>query len=886
MQSVDTSKFNYGKDRLSEIGLLNHPHFSYNSPGEILIGYYDLNNRPIRYSLPEDNRKTLCIERQDTAPMIVRRLPAHLTALGYPKYLSPKGAGTPPYFTSEVINNFLDLSTRDTIVFTEGELKAALFSKITGIPSISFKGISNYKLCNRIKSLLGVLLPSNIIINYDSDCLRDKNYQFHSSCIGLIGELLRFYKELGISPPNIYINCQNPKQEYKGLDDIFLNVKDSELEFICLKNSNNFLFAKINPEQPEQVCNRFFNFRSKKQEAYLNASVLLKHKWSNTEKNYLGDILENNNFPLSRFFGHAWHIPTGMGKSTTTLRAAIETGERIIFAAPTQMLVDQLYHKSLNMGIDSCLYYGLKNQGEKRELFDRMTIGDYPQAIYVTYNSVGCLHDTLKSIDRNILESYNLVFDELHNTTTAAAANFQLEVLNSVLDVASNFKTFTGLTASPLLSIHPLLESLPKIEIKISGKPKPTVEIVTAKDIIATTAAAIKASLQRGNIPIVLLNSKKIRLKKLYVELGDVRDDMLILNADTKNETEQQELITKGLLEGKKGIVATTVLKEGISILNNAKFDFIQVGQFHSSISYQFSQRARSADSSHLTIIVSKEIIKGDRKKFFIERKAAEYLNKAFELSQLSIKMGTALDIRDLIDKVRVRKVGDGVFSPDFLLIQHALFLEDTKAQYSSIKSLRIALSKYFKVATNNYHNANEISEFTKNLVSRIEEQTKAEKEHQFNEALEHLDKGEIITAQLHSNNEYFAKFAKIESLQKDRSKAIEIFRRSKGKDKYLKLARLRLKAKNANFDELGKLGNAPKSIKRKFRIGESYCKDKIKAKFLEVLATDSTINLAPYKYVKRMDKILKILRIFLEVEPKGNDGAKYEFKPLPDCFS
>jgi hypothetical protein len=880
------SEFNSGRDRLRRLGLLNHPHFSYNSTGDILISYYELNGKPLHYNLPEDNRKTLCIERPDTKALEIRRLTAKAIADGFPKYLSPKGAGAPPYFTQEIIRYFLDLSRPDTIVFTEGELKAAFFSKTTGIPSISFKGISNYKLCNRIKSLLGLALTENIVINYDSDCLRKKNSQFYSSCMGLIGELRRFYKELGISPPNIYINCQNPEQEHKGLDDLLLNVEDSELDFICLKNSNNFLFTKIDLKQPEQACNRFFKRRSRKEESNLYASVLLKHKWSNTENNYLGDILENNNFPLNRFFGHAWHIPTGMGKSTTTLRAAIETGERIIFAAPTQMLVDQLSHKSLDMEIDSCLYYGLKNQGSKRDLFDRVSMGNLPQIIFVTYNSVGCLHDTLKSIDTRLLKTYNLVFDELHNTTTAAAANFQLDVLNQVLDVAPNFKTFTGLTASPLLSIHPLLESLPKIELKISGKPKPTAEIVTAKSIMATTAAAIQASIKKGNIPIVLLNSKKIRLKKLYIELGDNREDFLILNADTKNEAEQQELITKGLLEGKKGIIATTVLKEGISILNTAKFDFIQVGQFHTSISYQFSQRARSAESSHLTIIVSREVIKGKRIKFSIERKAAEYLNKAFELSQLSIKMGTALEIRKLIDKVRVRDMGNSNFAPDFLLIQHALFLEETKAQYSTIESLRIALSKYFQVAKNNHYTNIALSDFTKNLVDRMEEQIKAEREQLFNEALEHLDKGEIITAQLHGNNEYFSKFAKIEELQKDRSKAIEIFRQSKGKDKYLKLARLRLKAKDANFDELKELGNAPKAIQRKFKAGESYCKDKLKAKFLKVLAKDSTINLAPYKYAKRMDKILKILRIFFEVEPKGKDGGKYELKPLPDYFS
>lgn len=889
---------NYGEKRLKKLFLDSHPNFSAcTRTGRIFISYSQLNGLPLLYEPIEDNRRTLAIEQEQFKPFkVIRNPPEWIKLYNLPKYSSPKKGGTPPFFTPEILQAF-NRKKLDVLIFTEGEIKAAIASKLLGIPTIGFKGIACYRLCFRLKELLSETLPQIIIINYDSDSLDHKSKkrlaQFHASCAQFIAEIRRFYKSIGAEEPTIYINCQNPKQQHKGLDDLLLNVEDSAIEYGFLENSNNFLFSKVDQEKPIQTVNEFFNFRSRKQEALFNAHKVLRASYLDDcgNRNYLSDILEINNFPLKGFFGKCWNVPTGFGKSTTTLQAAIKTKERIVFVLPTRSLVDQLYRKAKKMGLDAAKFYGTAATGSKQKLFERLTANDAPTAIFTTYKSFKGLFKTLTSVDINLPSTYNLIQDEIHNNTTSASASFQLGELNDILDLSHRFKTFTGLTASPLPVIHPVLQAMEVIKLRISGLPKPKCQIVTAKNLKAAGAEAIKRAIKQGSIPVVLLNNKSLGLEILLNELGKYADNLILLNADTKNEQEQQELINTGLLNGKKGIIATTVLKEGISLLDKANYQFIQIGIFHNSTSYQFSQRARLATQSQLTIIVSDKISK--RKKSFldVERTLSDLSTQAQQICDMQPIYGAALDIRDTIQNTHIRKVGSDfnpVFIPNYLGIQHHVFCIETSCQYSCLNSLRIALSKYFKVLDQEPKLNKDTSAETKALAKASRENKKAIEEQQFNEAVQLLsDAREKRKLAQHGqcDNIHLKRFLDILELQNNPDKALKILIWTSGKKKVFKLAMARLKAKKANFNGLGILGNAPVSIKRKFRAGKLYTKDQVREKILDALSTDSTINLAPYKYAKRLDKFVFLLKLFFEVERTGTNRSKYALKPLIDCF-
>ena len=497
----------------------------------------------------------------------------------------------------------------------------------------------------------------------------------------------------------------------------------------------------------------------------------------------------------------------------------------------------------------------------------------------------------MTSVDINLPSTYNLIQDEIHNNTTSASASFQLEELNDILDLSHRFKTFTGLTASPLPVIHPILQAMEIIKVKVSGLPKPKCQIVTAKNLKAAGAEAIKRAIKQGSIPVVLLNNKSLGLEVLLNELGKYANDLILLNADTKNEQEQQELINTGLLNGKKGIIATTVLKEGISLLDKANYQFIQIGIFHNSISYQFSQRARLATQSQLTIIVSDKILKGKKRFLDVERTLSDLSMQAQQICDIQPIYGAALDIRDTIQNTHIRKVGSDfnpVFIPNYLGIQHHVFCMETSCQYSSLNSLRIALSKYFNVLEQEPKLNKDTSAETKALAKASRATKKAIEEQQFNEAIKLLTDAEHprkLAQQAQCDNIFFKRYLDILELQNNPDKALKIFIWTSGKKKLFKLAIARLKAKKAKFNDIGILGNAPVSIKRKFRAGKLYTKDDLKNKVLDALSKDSTINLAPFIHAKRLNSVLRLVRLFYDVERAGFENKKYAIMQLPNFF-
>lgn len=894
--AITSKNGSYAQNRLNEYGLLDHPHFRTNRFEQIEILYHHLNGDAMTYHKP-DNRKTLAIEcpeqfNERAQMSVIRLTPKQAKKRGH-KYQSPKGAGAPPYFTKELIEAYQTGKQIDTLILTEGELKAAYAAMLMGIPSVGFKGISNYKLTTELKAALLYLLPKNIVINYDTDAIRKGDQKrtriFQSSAAKLVKQIHDLFREFPKLLPNIYLNIVNPNTHEKGLDDVLLveGANHADLAFLTLQNSEFFLFQNIDKNDPEKAISNFFGPKlAYKHKQMFEAAIYHEIKPTDKAGNkvYLLDILKGNNFSLERFFGHQWNVPTGLGKSTATIEAIRQTDRKGVFLVPTISLAAQLHHKAQQMGLDSMLYYGQKADIIKQAVFDRLGKDDLPKLIITTYNSAECLYNSMSCHRAKIPMKYDLIFDEMHNFVTSSSKNFQLDALNGILDIVPKFRSFTGLTATPLPTIHPILESMPVALVRVK-QPKPKAMIVAAKDCKAAAAKAIKTSVANGKIPVVLFNNKTDGLTNLLLELGKYADSMLILNADTKSEAEQQQLIETGLLEGKKGIIATSVLKEGISLNNERGFDFIQVGKFHPAISLQFSQRARKAEYSFLTVIVSDSILKGKTKYFNPRKEMASVAKQMEQAVNLGPAFGCSLDIRNDIDPLYIRKIGIDQFEPNYLGIQNTVFEEEKNSFYSSLDRLKMGLSRYFEVIPVKAHTTIESSLETKLELRQIKESRKAAKAQQFNDTIELLRESanpvKAATEQQQENN-LLTHFLEIAEHAKSPEKAINILESTEGKTKRLKLAKLRLKAQKANFKaDLGELSNVIFALKRKFRKGKLYTKEQLKEKVLECLETDPIINGDKYRYKKRMDKLLFMVRIFYKVTSAGKKGGKYRIEAL-----
>jgi hypothetical protein len=114
---------------------------------------------------------------------------------------------------------------------------------------------------------------------------------------------------------------------------------------------------------------------------------------------------------------------------------------------------------------------------------------------------------------------------------------------------------------------------------------------------------------------------------------------------------------------------------------------------------------------------------------------------------------------------------------------------------------------------------------------------------------------------------------------------AAELFTATGGKVARAKLTILRLRTKRAKFDK-HKLGNAPAAIQHNFAVGQRFGFNQLKLAFISCLRTDPTIDIEPFEKLKRLDRVLKNLRMFFEVDLVGKEKEEYQIKELPEIYN
>ena len=305
-----------------------------------------------------------------------------------------------------------------------------------------------------------------------------------------------------------------------------------------------------------------------------------------TTGEYLNDILKNNAVPFTTDFlnNKIFIAPTGTGKSYFLSHLPFAK----VIVCPTIALC----RNYLKYGAD--IFTG-DTKDEKQLIKDS-------NFIVTTHANLANL---LKVIDANL---YFLCVDESHNFTASASKNFMLKDLKRTLDLSKAFIGRCFVTGTDLYNFHSEFTAMQKVIVEIP-KPKKQAVIIEAKSVIQTVIDRAKESVKNNRLPVILLNDKKELLKQVTEGVKDLGFE--VLNSEQKQTDFFKELTNTGNIpQGIKGIITTSVIKEGNDIYNNFDFDFyvcnVKDAIFHSIEIEQLVNRARNAKSVNVCIIKSK----------------------------------------------------------------------------------------------------------------------------------------------------------------------------------------------------------------------------------------------------------------------------------------
>lgn len=224
---------------------------------------------------------------------VTRRHPDYLAEhKDLPKYDFPKGEGHYPFFPPNIYEAFRKKEHIETIVLTEGYMKAMCASTrgmfVVGLGSITLYAESKSKqLYPDLVRLLNTCKPDNIVILYDGDCrdikkedigakengklkdLAKRPQIFKSVLLKLREMLLEFRTEKG-DPCELYFAYVNKMRDVdppKGLDDIIVDKEFQERTADIADDINHpgrpgIYFRKLNLRTGLNKVDALFNLKS------------------------------------------------------------------------------------------------------------------------------------------------------------------------------------------------------------------------------------------------------------------------------------------------------------------------------------------------------------------------------------------------------------------------------------------------------------------------------------------------------------------------------------------------------------------------------------------------------------------------------------------------
>lgn len=599
-----------------------------------------------------------------------------------------------------------------------------------------------------------------------------------------------------------------------------------------------------------------------------------------------------------------WIIsPTGSGK--TYLVDQVE-GRKVI-VCPTISLVD-----------DVCSQYNaIPFTGSKKD-FKAIKQADCIATTYASFRKLSAYLWEFK-------EDIRIFIDEGHNMTASASPGFQLKQLHEVLTNAKQFKSVTLLTGTWLYNHDPYLKELDRIIVKIP-RPDKKLFLVDCKGstqkkagetkVLKTASEAIRRSISDGRFPLVLFDntSEDGRLGTLKMLLSDL-PGLRYFSSHTKQDDDFKSITEEGRIKDDvKGIITTSVLKEGNNILNEYDFDIIIIGSYHSAQIEQFSNRPRRAKSVNIHILRSDSRATSDRSfsaqsfASFLEKRAqavCDELNTSdFNLND-SEKYAQELSARQAVVSNPIRYDDDqGAYVIDYLHLSFITFAQQQKAEYRNDQLMIKNLAQYGIVFDSVLASDAIITTAEKDKAAAIREKAKEAEENEYNQTLDLLsemtDPAGYAAQQINHKSDdlskvqknVFQRFCRLYDLVPAAAEIIDQMRSIGPKNAKFVLFYKRLKLYLIRQDQSymasnRKLAIILKAVDHYLPAGALLTSEEINDRIRQLLSLDKGFDMSYLDADVRRTKHFKIAKLFVDLQRKdqlnseGDKVIKYQIHTL-----
>jgi len=399
---------------------------------------------------------------------------------------------------------------------------------------------------------------------------------------------------------------------------------------------------------------------------------------------YLGATLQRHNVALDSIIGTRVTSPTGSGKTTLVADIVKQYPDRkFIIVLPTIATINRICERHP----DAVKFVGGARKLDGNERF-----------IVTTAQSFKKLTGRL-----NNHKEWSIFFDESHGFTSDTARGYKLKSLREFHTIAKNLQIpVTYLTGSDLYNFHPDFLKLQRITVTAPNRIQKAATLIDANHVLATAVQSVRASVEAGRFPVLLLNDKYLKLAEVKTALQDI--SIAILNSETKEDDLFKQITKTGQIPaGVQAIVTTSVFKEGNDIHDGRAFDFIVVGAHHSSAIEQLSARARNAASVQVQIIRHDQR-KTDSRQFdpikyadYVANKAQALCNEQNNLSPTDDTLAIFFErnFRRALQYSPVEADQDGRLHVDYFGVNNEVFLAETAHEYQNDAYLINNLQKY-----------------------------------------------------------------------------------------------------------------------------------------------------------------------------------------------
>lgn len=284
-------------------------------------------------------------------------------------------------------------------------------------------------------------------------------------------------------------------------------------------------------------------------------------------------------FSADALAGRALVCPTGAGKTYAIRALADADAAGVVFVAPTRILARQA------AGPSGVVWFGGTKDADN--FADALAC----KFIATTYHSLPSLLERAG----DLITSRLLVIDEAHNLAAAAAADFMHKPILRLCEAALHFARRCTLTATPYPTSAAAFADLRPLVLERAQK-KATARALKVEGVALTEAAAHIAAeaVAAGRLVVIYLNDKGSKLLTLRAHLDALGVEYVCVNADER----EGEAFTQIVVEGKapaRCIVATSIIREGVSLNGVEQVHYITVGGLGAIEFEQLIARARGA---------------------------------------------------------------------------------------------------------------------------------------------------------------------------------------------------------------------------------------------------------------------------------------------------